>query len=47
MHRARTLLLCAAVTFALAAPATAEAAAEGKVTVRSKITSFSVVQGHW
>jgi hypothetical protein len=39
------LILCGAVTLCLAAPATAGAAAEGKVAVRSKITSFSVVQG--
>jgi hypothetical protein len=39
------LSLCGAVTLCLAGPATAGAAAEGKVTVQSKITSFSVVQG--
>jgi hypothetical protein len=39
------LLLCAAVTLALAVPATAEAASRGKVTVRSQITSFSAVRG--
>jgi hypothetical protein len=45
VRRARTFLLCAVVTLGLAAPATAEAAAEGKVTVRSKIASFSAVNG--
>jgi len=39
------LTLCGAATLCLAAPATAGAAAEGKVTIRSKITSFSVAQG--
>jgi hypothetical protein len=44
--RARMLLLCAAVAFVFAAPATAEAAAAtGKVTVQSKITSFSAQNG--
>jgi hypothetical protein len=38
------LILFGAVTLCLAAPATAGAGPEGKVTVRSKITSFSVVQ---
>ena len=37
--------MCAVVVLALAAPATANAAADGKVTVRSKITSFSVANG--
>ena len=37
--------MCAVVALALAAPATANAAADGKVTVRSKITSFSVANG--
>ena len=45
MRRARIVLLCAVVGMALAAPATAEAAADGKVTVRSKITGFSVANG--
>ena len=45
MRRARMFVLCAAVVLGLAVPATAEAAADGKVTVRSKITSFSVVNG--
>jgi hypothetical protein len=45
MSRGKLSILCGAVTLCLAAPATAGAAAEGKVTVRSKITSFSVVQG--
>jgi hypothetical protein len=45
MRRARMLLLCATVGLAFAAPATAEAAADGKVTVRSKITSFSAQNG--
>jgi hypothetical protein len=45
MGRARMLMVCAAVAVGLAVPATAEAAAEGKVTVRSKITSFSAVNG--
>jgi hypothetical protein len=45
MGRARMLVLCAAVALGLAAPATAEAAAEGKVTVQSKITSFSAQNG--
>jgi hypothetical protein len=45
MRRARMFLLCAALVLALAAPATAEAAADGKVTVRSKITSFSAQNG--
>ena len=45
MSRAMMLILCGAVTLCLAAPATAGAAAEGKVAVRSKITNFSVVQG--
>ena len=34
-----------AATLALAAPAAAEAAADGKITVQSKITSFSAVNG--
>jgi hypothetical protein len=41
---ARVLLLCAAVTLALAAPVTAEAA-EGRFTAQSEITSFSTVNG--
>jgi hypothetical protein len=45
MRRPRMLLLCAAVTFGLAAPATAEAANEGKITFRSKVTSFSAANG--
>ena len=45
MQRARMLLLCAAVTLALAAPASAEAAADGKITVGAKVTSFSAVNG--
>lgn len=45
MGKARMLVLCAAVAVGLAAPATAEAAAEGKVTVQSKITSFSAQNG--
>jgi hypothetical protein len=45
MRRARSLLLGTAATIALAAPATAEAAADGKITVRSKITSFSTANG--
>jgi hypothetical protein len=45
MSRARMLILCGAVTMCLAGPATAEAAADGNVTVRSSITSFSVQDG--
>jgi hypothetical protein len=45
MRGGRMLLLCAAATVALAVPATAEAAAKGKMTVRSQITSFSARQG--
>lgn len=45
MPRARMFLLAASVALACAGPATAEAAADGKVTVRSKITSFSVQNG--
>jgi hypothetical protein len=44
MRGTRILLLCAAAALALAAPATAEAG-DGKVTVRSKITNFSTLQG--
>jgi hypothetical protein len=43
--RARMFLLGAAVALALAAPATADAASKGKLTVRSKVTSFSVANG--
>jgi hypothetical protein len=39
------LLLSAVLAIALAAPATANAASDGKVTVRSKITGFSVQNG--
>lgn len=49
MRKGRMLLLSAVLVAALAAPATASAAgadaADGKVTVRSKITGFSVAQG--
>jgi hypothetical protein len=45
MRRGRMLLLSAVLAVALAAPATADAAADGKVTVRSKITGFSVANG--
>jgi len=46
MRRGRMLLLSAVLAVALAAPATAQAAAaDGKVTVRSKITGFSVANG--
>jgi hypothetical protein len=45
MRGTSMLVLCAAATLALAVPATAEAATEGDITVRSKITSFSAAQG--
>jgi hypothetical protein len=45
MRRARMFLLSAVVALALAAPASADAAADGKVTVRSKVTSFAVQNG--
>jgi hypothetical protein len=45
MARARMLMLCAAVAVGVALPATADAAAGGKLTVRSKITSFSAQDG--
>ena len=45
MRGARVLLLCAAAILGLAAPAMTEAAADGRVIVRSKITSFSAVSG--
>jgi hypothetical protein len=46
MARARVFALCAVVALAFAAPAAAEAAApDGKVTVQSKITSFSAQNG--
>jgi hypothetical protein len=44
MRGLRVVLLCAAVTLALAAPVTAEAA-EGRFSAQSKITSFSTVNG--
>jgi hypothetical protein len=45
MRKGRMLLLSAVLAIALAAPATANAASDGKVTVRSKITGFSVQNG--
>jgi hypothetical protein len=45
MRKGRMLLLSAVLATALAAPATAGAASDGKVTIRSKITSFSVQDG--
>jgi hypothetical protein len=45
MRKGRMLLLGTMLALALAAPATAEAASDGKVTVRSKITSFSAQNG--
>ena len=45
MRTGRMLLLSAVLAIALAAPATANAASDGKVPVSSKITSFSVQNG--
>jgi hypothetical protein len=45
MRGARMSVLCAVALLVLAVPAAAEPPAEGKVTVRSKITSFSAAQG--
>jgi hypothetical protein len=45
MRKGWMLLLTAVLAIALAAPATANAASDGKVTVSSKITSFSVQNG--
>jgi hypothetical protein len=45
MRKSRMLLLSAILAIALAAPATADAASDGKVRVSSKITSFSVQNG--
>jgi hypothetical protein len=45
MRKGRMLLLSAVLALALAAPATADAASKGKVTVSSKITSFAVQNG--
>jgi hypothetical protein len=45
MRKGRMLLLSAVLAIALAAPATADAASDGKITVRSKVTSFSVQDG--
>jgi hypothetical protein len=45
MRKGRMLLLCAVLAAALAAPATANAKSDGKVTISSKITSFSVQNG--
>lgn len=50
MNKSRMLLLGAVLALVMAAPATADAAAagaaaDGKVTVRSKITGFSVANG--
>jgi hypothetical protein len=45
MRKGWMLLLSAVLAIALAAPATANAASDGKVTVSSKITSFSVQNG--
>jgi hypothetical protein len=45
MGRTRMFLLGAAVALAFAAPATAEAADRGTVTIQSKITSFSAQNG--
>jgi hypothetical protein len=45
MRKGRMLLLCAVLAAALAAPATANAESDGKMTIRSKITSFSVQNG--
>jgi hypothetical protein len=45
MRKGRMLVLCAVLATALAAPATASAESDGKVSVSSKITSFSVQNG--
>jgi len=45
MRKGRVLLLGAVLALAMAAPATAEAASDGKITVRSKVTGFSVQNG--
>jgi hypothetical protein len=45
MRGPRILLLCVTATLALAAPAAAEATADGKVTVRSTIRSVSAQEG--
>jgi hypothetical protein len=45
MRKGRMLLLGAVLALTMTAPATADAASDGKVTVSSKITSFSVQNG--